>query len=259
MGKRRAGNRWATVALLCLMLALFAVTAASGSRAIAGNLVIDFTLDSAPDKLPRFEDAPIDFWGSAKLHTKDGSTPPQAEHLLFEADKFGHLETRGLPVCSRQKLVATTPAQARKLCPGAILGSGRGSGIVEFPEQAPIPASSPITFFNGPKVGGDPTVIVHAHLDVPAPTTYLVLVRIETIHNGIYGFRAEGDIPPIAGGYGSVTDFSFEFDRRWNYGGEKLSYINARCQIGRLQAYIEARFVDGTELHSHFVDPCRVR
>jgi hypothetical protein len=259
MTKAITWRRWAAAAALGLALALLAAGAAAGSRAIAGNLIVDFHVDSAPHRLPRLEDAPIRFWGSIELHTKDGSTPPPLKHLTVEADRFGHLETRGLPVCSRQKLVATTTAQARGICPGAIVGSGRGSGVIEFPEQAPIPASSPVTFFNGPEVDGDPTVIVHAHLDVPAPTTYLVPVRIETIHKGIYGFRIEGDIPPIAGGYGSITDFRFDIDRKWSYRGEKLSYVYARCQIGRLQAFFTTLFVDGTELHSHFVHPCQVR
>ena len=246
-------------ALLGCMSVLLIATAAEGREVTVGNLTIDFHLDSAPEELPRLENAPIRFWGSGALKTRDGSVPPPLQRLMFEADRFGHIETRGLPACCRQKLTATTSAQARKLCPGAIVGSGYGRGVVAFPEQAPIPAGSPITFFNGPTIEGDPSVIVHAHLTIPAPTTYLVPLRIETIDNGIYGFRAEADVPPIAGGYGSIADFRFRFDRKWSFEGERLSYVYARCQIGRLQGLIEAQFVDGTELRSHFVHACRVR
>ncbi|HEU4393318.1 MAG TPA: hypothetical protein VFR04_06755 [Solirubrobacterales bacterium] len=258
MDKSKARKHVIGFTVLALVAGLFAA-GASGGRTIVGNLMIDFHLDSAPHKLLRLVDTPIRFWGSARIQTKDGTTPPPLEHLMVEADRFGHLETRGLPVCTRRKLLATTAAQARGLCPGAIVGTGRGSGVVEFPEQSPIPASSPITFFNGPEIGGDPSVIVHAHLDIPAPTTYLVPIRIETIDNGIYGFRVEADVPPIAGGYGSITDFRFEFDRKWTLHGKELHYVNARCQIGHLQAFFETRFVDGTALNSHFVHPCQVR
>jgi hypothetical protein len=247
------------LALLGCMGALLLANTADGSRVVAGNLVVDFNLDSAPVKLPRHEDAPIAFWGSGSFHTKDGTTPPPLQEMTFEIDKFGHLETRGLPACSRQKLVATTAPQARKLCPGAIVGTGTGHGLVEFPEQAPIPAQTPLTFFNGPQIGDDPSLIVHAHLTIPAPTTYLIPLRIESIHRGVYGFRVESKFPPIAGGYGSVTSFDFRFDRKWQYKGEELSYTYARCPIGHLQARIETEFKDGTALFTHFVDPCQAR
>lgn len=259
MKESRIWERWIAVALLGCLAALLLANGASGSRVIAGNLVVDFDLSSAPDTLPRHEDAPIDFWGSGRFATGDGTTPPPLTGMTFEIDKYGHLETRGLPACSQAQLEATTVVQARKTCAGAILGTGTGRGVVEFPEQPPIPARTPLTFFNGPRIGGDPSLIVHAHLTVPAPTTYLVPLRIESISRGVYGFRIDSEFPPIAGGYGSVTSFDFRFDRRWRFKGEELSYIYARCPIGRLQALIEARFKDGSSVRGHFVEPCRAR
>jgi hypothetical protein len=259
MGKPRIWERWIALALLGCLGALLVANVAEGSRIVAGNLVVDYDLSSAPDALPRDHDAPIVFWGSGEFGTKDGTTPPPLKRITFEIDKFGHLETRGLPTCSQPKLEATTAAQARRLCPGAVVGTGTGTGVVEFPEQAPIPAQTPLTFFNGPRIGGDPSLIVHAHLTVPAPTTYLVPLRIEHISRGVYGFRVESRFPPIAGGYGSVTGFDFRFDRKWRFRGEELSYIYARCPIGRLQAVIETQFKDGTVLNGHFVEPCRAR
>lgn len=256
MGTRTAVASWAVFAAV---LAVFATDALGTDRVVAGNLVLDYEFDSAPERLPRHEDAPIKFWGFAKFGTRDGATPPPLDRMTFEIDKFGHLETRGLPTCTRAKLRATTVPQARQLCPGAIVGTGTGKGIVEFPEQAPLPAQSPLTFFNGPRIGGDPSLIVHAHLTVPAPTTYLVPLRIESISKGVYGFRVESEFPAIAGGYGSVTGFDFSFDRKWRFKGEQLHYIYARCPIGRLQARIETRFEDGTEIFGHFVDRCQVR
>jgi hypothetical protein len=259
MGGPRIWERWVAVGLLGCLAMLLLVNAADGSKVVAGNLVVDFDLSSAPDKLPRHEDAPIVFWGSGEFATKDGATPPPLEGMTFEVDKFGHLDTRGLPDCTQAKLRATTVPQARELCPGAIVGTGTGRGIVEFPEQAPIPAQTPLTFFNGPRIEGDPSLIVHAHLTIPAPTTYLVPLRIESIHNGVYGFRVDAKFPPIAGGYGSVTSFDFRFDRHWRFKGEEMSYIYARCPIGHLQAIIEARFKDGSALKGHFVEPCQAR
>lgn len=250
--------RW--VGLSAGLIALACAGTAGATRMTAGNLVIDFGFGSAPRVLPGTHDAPIKFWGHADIRTKDGSAPPPVQRVMVEFDKFGHLETRGLAKCTKARLVATTPAKARKLCPGAIVGSGFGKAVVNFPEQAPIVAGSPVTFFNGPTIDGDPSVIIHAHLDVPAPTTYLIPVRIETIHKGVYGYRTEAKIPPIAGGYGSPTDFRFKAGRDWRFHGLELSYVNARCPNSRLlRARIEAKFEDDTTLFGSFLDSCQIR
>jgi hypothetical protein len=242
------------------LIALACGATAGANKIVAGNLVIDFGFGSAPKALPSDHDDPIKFWGHSNIRTRDGSAPEPVSHVTVEFDKFGHLETRGLERCSTAKLVATTPSQARKLCPGAVVGTGFGKAAINFPEQAEITAGSPVTFFNGPEIDGDPSVIIHAHLDVPAPTTYLIPVQIERISKGIYGYRIEADIPPIAGGYGTPTDFRFNINRDWTYQGKELSYVNARCPRSQtLRARIEASFGTETVLHGSFTDPCRIR
>lgn len=250
--------KWAM--LIAGLVALVGGGTAAATRVSAGNLVIDFGFDSAPGALPQTHDAPIRFWGRSTIGTRDGTAPPPVEHVSVEFDKYGHLETRGLPKCTMAKLVATTPQVARKLCPGAIVGTGFGKAIVTLPEQMPIVAGSPVTFFNGPVIAGDPSVIVHAHLEVPAPTTYLVPVRIEKIRKGVYGYRIEAKIPPIAGGYGSPIDFKFDVGRDWSFQGKELSYVNARCPRSQnLLARIQAQFGDGSDLQGTFSDSCQIR
>lgn len=259
MSELKLWERLIVGSLIVGFIALLGVNVAKAERFQLGNLVVDLHLDSAPTKLPRYENAPIDFWGSGDFGTKDGTTPPKLQEMTFEIDRFGNVETRGLPICTQAKLRATTVARARRVCRSAIVGTGTGSGIVEFPEQAPLPASTPLTFFNGPVIGGDPSLIVHAYLTVPVPTTYLVPLRIERIHNGVFGFRIESKFPPIAGGYGSITHFDFRVDRKWMYQGEKLSYVDARCETGRLQARFRTEFDDGSKVFGTFVDSCQVR
>jgi hypothetical protein len=259
MSKLKLGERLIVGSLIVGFIALLGVNVANAERFQFGNLVVDFHLDSAPTKLPRYENAPIDFWGSGDFGTQDGTTPPKLQEMTFEIDRFGDVETRGLPICTQAKLRATTVARARRVCRSAIVGTGTGTGIVEFPEQAPVPASSPLTFFNGPVIGGDPSLIVHAFLTVPVPTTYLVPLRIERIHKGVFGFRIDSRLPPIAGGYGSITHFDFKFDRRWMYKGKRLSYVNARCETGRMQARFIVEFSDSSKVAGTFVDRCQAR
>jgi hypothetical protein len=137
-------------------------------------------------------------------------------------------------------------------------GEGSGTAIIAFPEQAPIRASSPITLFNGPPgPHGDPTVLAHAYLSVPAPTTYIVPVVIEPIHDGLHGYRTKATIPPIAGGYGVPISGHLRIGKKWTYKGSKYSYVDARCETGKLQAKGEFTFTDGTRLEGTFLKPCQ--
>ena len=94
---------------------------------------------------------------------------------------------------------------------------------------------------------------------MPAPTTYIVPVVIETIHDGVYGYRTKATIPKIAGGAGVPISGSLKIGRKWTYKGKKYSYVNARCETGHLQAKGEFTFSDGTFLNGTFLKPCSVR
>jgi hypothetical protein len=262
MGRRT--TRVLAVAVAAVVV-LVAAGSALGVKAVtkihiqAGNIIVDGEGGFTPRALPRNVDAPITLFGRGEISTVDGELPPVLETIEFEFDKHGSVDTTGLPKCSIAKLQATTVPQARKLCPGAIVGTGHGRAVVKFPEQAPIPANSPITLFNGPRIGGDPSVLAHAHLTVPAPTTFIVPVRIETIHNGRYGYRVHAKIPRIAGGYGIPLAGSLRVGRKWTYKGKEHSFVNARCADGRLQAIGHFGFKDGTKLTGTFLSPCQVR
>jgi hypothetical protein len=242
-------------------LALTAV--ASGLTVRAGDLILEAEGDFAPKALPKFEDAPITIFGGGKLSTLSGELPPIVDTLTIEFDRHGHLETKGLGVCTSGQLQATTPSQARRNCSEAIVGKGKGSAIVQFPEQAPIPISSPLTIFNGPKKAGNDTVIAHAFTTVPIRTTFIVPVVIEKIDHGVYGYRTVAKIPKIAGGAGHPISGSLKIGRNWTFKGKKLSYVNARCENGRLQARVKVSFKDEgsgkTFLNGSFLRPCKVR
>ena len=128
-----------------------------------------------------------------------------------------------------------------------------------LPEQAAFPVSSPITLFNGARKNGNPTLFAHAHLEQPVPATFVVPVVIEKIDKGIYGYRTSARIPPIANGAGIPVSGSLRIGRKWTHRGESHSYVNARCETGRLQARAEFSFDDGTRLNGTFLRPCQVR
>ena len=253
---RRKAAIGAAMAVL-VMLALGST--ASGLRLIAGDLVVIGEGGFTPKRLPKFKNAPISVYGGGKISTISGKLPPIIKDINFEFDRHGSVVTTGLPVCTSSKLQATTPKVARKLCPGAIVGKGFGRGVVAFPEQAPIPVSTPITLFNGPKKGGADTVFAHFYTTVPTPVAFVIPIVIQRINNGLYGYRTEARIPPIAGGNGIPLAGHLKIGRKWTYKGKRYSYLNARCETGRLQARGEFRFSDGTFLVGTFLRTCLVR
>ncbi len=245
-----------------VVLAALALVGAGGAQAIKlriGNIIVVANGGFTPTTLPKRENAPIKLYGSAKFSTVDGTRPSPLRQLVIEFDKHGAVETRGLPKCTMAKLVATTVAAARRNCDGSIVGTGFGTALVELPEQRGIRASSPLTLFNGPQVHGNPSVLGHAHLDYPAPTTYVILIEIQKISNGRYGFKTVADFPKIANDYGSPLSGNLTIGKEWTYKGQRLSYANAHCADGRLQAKAEFSFKDGSFVQGTVFRPCKVR
>lgn len=210
-----------------------------------------------PTTLPKAKTAPITLHGEGRIANTEGGLPPILKTLTVWYDKHGAVVTKGLPYCTKGKLMATTSATARKVCAGSIVGEGHGTALIAFPEQRPFKASSPITIFNAAPHNGNPTVLAHAYLSVPAPTTYIVPVEIQKVHAGPYGFRTEATIPKIAGGAGIPLEGQLTIGKRWTFKGQKLSYANASCPAGKLQAKVETGFTEGTKLNGVIIKHCK--
>jgi hypothetical protein len=100
-------------------------------------------------------------------------------------------------------------------------------------------------------------VFSHAYLSVPAPTAYIVPIEIQKVHDGRYGFKTVAEVPKIAGGFGVPTYGRLSIGREWNYKGKRLSYANAGCPDGRLQAKGQFHFRDGTFMQGTLFKPCK--
>ncbi len=242
-----------------MVLVLVCAGSAVALRLEIGNVVVIADGGFTPKTLPKRGFAPIELRGCGRISTKDRTTPPALKTIALWFDRNGAVETRGLPVCTPAKLRATTTRTARRLCPGAIVGTGFGKAVVDFPDQPPIPAASPITIFNGARKRGNPTVLAHAHLTEPAPTTFVVPIEIQRVMDGRYGFKTVAQIPEIAGGSGTPVYGRLRIGHEWNYRGKRLSYANAGCPDGRLQAKGKFRFKGGIVLQGTLFQPCRGR
>lgn len=193
-----------------------------------------------------------------RVGSRDGSTPPTLQTLIFQLDRNGTVDTKGLPTCPTAKLEGTTPAQARKRCAGALVGKGTGKALVTMPGRAPFKITSPLSFFNGPPDHGRPTLIAHAYETVPTPQALIVPITIEKVAKGRYGFQAEVQLPQIAGGFGAATLAEAKIGAVRTRGGREVGYINAHCAGGRLQVAGKALFTDGDYFPVTLTSPCHL-
>lgn len=247
--------------VLRTLLGVSALLLASAATASAIKFELDGTMVSAtaqiePRELPARGNAPVSINTVVRVSSKDGSAPPGLSKILFNIDKNGTIDTKGLPVCTVAKLTGTKPAVARKRCADAIVGKGRGEADVRLPNQAPTKISSPLTLFNGPPQGGKPTIIAHAWETLPVPQAVLVPFTVDRIKHGRYGYSVQIELPQIAAGYGAATLAEATVGKTWERGGKKVGYVSAHCVGGRLQVYGKLSFANGDSLPGILASPC---
>ncbi len=233
----------------------------TGASAYGLKFQLDETTVSAtagisPRELPARGNVPVRISSVVRVTTSDDSPPPGLRQIVFNIDKHGFVDTRGLPVCTMAKLAGTTPRVARKRCGGAIVGRGTGRAEVRLPGQAPTEIESPLTLFNAPPERGRPGLIAHAYETLPVPKTVLVPFSIERIRHGRYGFRVEIPLPEIAAGYGAATLAEATVGKTWKRGGRTVGYVNAHCAGGRLQIFGQLTFSDGSFFPGTLTSPC---
>jgi hypothetical protein len=249
-------SRRAAAVLAVFAGALVCTAVAVGITTQIGNLKVSATAEFKPRAFPENGTLPARFSSIVRIKTVNGEQPPALKTLVFEFDKHGKLNFKGVPTCTVAKLEGTTPTEARKRCAGALLGTGTGKARVEMPGKAPFTLTSPISIFNAPPEGGRPTMIAHAYETVPSPQALLVPFTIEKVNHGRYGYRTELELPLIAGGDGAAILAEAHFGRTYKRRGREVGYAEAECAGGRLQVHGELIFSDGSFLGSLLTSPC---
>jgi hypothetical protein len=242
-----------------VVTAVAGLLASAGAEALQsqiGTTTVSATASFLPRTLPARPAAPVKIQNVTRIGTTNGSMPPKLSKLVFVFDKHGSVSTRGLPVCAMAKLAGTTPQLARQRCAGAVVGKGVGRAAVQLPGQPATELSSPLTFFNAPPVGGQPSLIAHAFETIPAAKTLLLPIAVERIQRGRYGYRVEIDVPEIAAGFGAATLAKATIGRTWVRDGRTVGYTNAYCAGGRLQVYGTLSFSDGGFFPGTLTSPC---
>jgi hypothetical protein len=199
--------------------------------------------DFQPLNLPVKTFAPVEFEGYLDLAKPGGGVPPALKQVVVDFDRDGRLDVAGLPTCSPEQIAQVSVDEARSICKSALVGTGTLEALVSLP-SGPVPTRSALTLFNGPRLEGHPTVVVHARITVPATQTYAMVVPIEK-RPGEFRYRATLDVPELAGGLGAITHITIKVGRRYTAGGVKRSYVAARCSDHILRSHGIFTFANG--------------
>jgi hypothetical protein len=235
-------------ALIAVSVAGIATGANKPVTVEAGNLVFTFNGGFSPSKLPKKKLAPITLTAEGKIATKDGTHPPALKEVLLETDKNGAINVKGIPVCKSSALQSRDTAAAKKACPKSIIGTGKTTVEVQFPEQKPIDVKSDLIVFNGGTSGGKTTLYIHAYFSAPVTGAIVTTVKISKTKNGRYGLKSVASIPKIAGGSGSVKSFNLKINKK--------GVLTAKCPDGKLQAHATSVFSDGTKASATIIRTC---
>ncbi|MFL5833041.1 MAG: hypothetical protein ACJ76B_03550 [Solirubrobacterales bacterium] len=243
--------------LLALAVAAFAAAVASGAVVKVEDVVLRADGGFQPQTLPKRQFAPIEFHGQVSISSRSGGKPPRLEQALIDFDRDGRLSVAGLPACAPESIDDVGTEEARRICRGAVVGTGHIGTYVAFRDQGPVESTSPLTIFNGPRdAEGRPTVVLHAQIATPATQAYAISVPIEQRRGG-FRYRARIDVPAIAGGFGAITHIDAEIGRRYRAGGEQRSYVSARCSDHILQTHGRFTFEGGTVVDGLVEKYCR--
>jgi hypothetical protein len=244
------------------IVVLVAALSAVGAVAVAGVAIgvpptQTFSGSISPNTLPKHSFAPITAKVNLDVTSGDSNPPPKMLTATAIFDNQVKVNFKGLPTCNPSKLENTTPPVARKACRSAIIGTGFANAKVTFPDQAPIDAPAPVTLFNGAPKGGNPQIIIHAYTTIPAPTTFIVPGVLRKTGGGHQTITFQ--VPPIAGGYGTLVHFDTKIGRKFKVGKRKESYANAKCAKGAITLQGDFAYEDGTANHTTFSAKCRGR
>ena len=238
---------------------MLAISGAAEAQVIRiGDIILTADGGFTPTRLPKHENAPITIHGGGKVSTVSGAYPPILENINIEFDRHGSVETTGLPACSQPSSEATTVPRGPQGLPRGDRRRGlraRGRRLPRKPTDQRRLADHPLQRAQEGRQPDRPRPRLHHRSGRDDPDRP---GRDRKNPQGVYGYRTKAKIPKIAGGAGIPISGQLTIGKKWTYKGKKLSYVNARCETGHLQARVEATFKDGTFLSGVFIRPCQV-
>lgn len=251
--------------MAALLVALGLVAAARADKQIQGNLEVNFDGAIKPHALPRTGTAPVSVTVDSSFTTTDESDPPpQLRQIAIGINREGKIYDRGLPTCQVRRIQPSTIAAARRICGGAIVGSGQVQVQVDLPNQPPFTFKGPMLVFHAKRSGGDRRLLAQVYGRKPPSAFVLNFKLVRTA--GTFGNLIKTSLPKAAREWAYVTHFDMKLRRIYTFEGQRHSFISAACAAppgfpGAVYPFARASFgfAEGVHVTSTLVKDCSVR
>jgi hypothetical protein len=209
-------------------LALLAWAPPSDAELIQeGNVRVALSGSLTPKRLPRHGTAPVTVSIGGHISQSGNGPPPQLQEVTFAFNSAGKLDLKGLPHCRLGHIDPSTSSEALLACRSSLIGEGRFSANVRFPEQSPFPSQGKVLAFNG-VLRGRPTIFAHVYGVKPVPTSYVLPLEIKKA-KGTFGTLLHAFLPQATGEWGYVTGLSLKLGRTYSSHGKRRSFLSAGC------------------------------
>lgn len=255
----------ARIAAAVLVLALALAAVARGELAQEGNLLISFDGGISPRALPRAATAPVAVLVDTTITATDGADPPpQLRQIAIAINKKGRIFDRGLPTCRIRSIQPSTIAAARRICGGAIIGSGHVAVRVMLGNQPPFTFQGRLLAFHAERSGGHRRILAQVY-GLKPPSAFVLTFKVRR-GKGTYGTVLTTTLPHGARKWAYVTHFDMRLQRSYMYGGKRHSYLNASCSAppgfpGAVYPFARGTFTfdGGRQVSATLIRSCDVR
>lgn len=175
------------------------------------------------------------------------------------------MQRKGLPSCEIAQLQPATSRRALASCGAALIGSGQFWANIVLPDQGRYHTRGRLLVFNGRR-GAKPLVLAHIFTSDPFNTSYVIPFTIRHIPKGAFGTELRAFLPATFGTWGYIERIKLNLARKYRYGGERLSFLNAGCaapaglaRIAFPLAFAEFKFRNGLTMAASVPKTCWVR
>jgi hypothetical protein len=220
----------AALTFLIAVVLLGAAASAGAEQAQDGDVIASFDADLTPSSLPRSVPAPVAVRvaGDFRHASGDLGRLPQLRRISVGINRQGRLFDRGLPVCHFRELQPAREDRARRVCGGAIIGSGSVRLQARIPGQLPVMVDAKLLAFNGPRRGGDKLIFAQAYaVDPPGSIVLTFHVRRKP---GLFGTTLTTTLPRAVSAWAYLTYFNLSLHRSYEYRGKQRGYVSAACR-----------------------------
>jgi hypothetical protein len=257
---RRAG-----LAFAALVVALGVAAAAQAEVEQKGNLIVAFDGGITPRTLPRDGLAPVAVKIDSSFKSSEGADPPpQLRTISIGINRAGKIFDGGLPNCRVRKIQPATIRAARRICGGAIVGSGSVQVRIHLANQAPFTFSGPMLVFHAKRSGGNRRLLAQVY-GIKPPSAFVLSFKIVRT-KGEFGTVIKTSLPKSARKWAYVTHFDMRLKRIYRYRGQRRSYVSAGCAApegfpGAVYPFARANFgfAGGKRVATTIVRDCKVR